>query len=91
MDFLFRLIPPARWRLILMAVLVFTIVLCFLSYSSDSQEMQNAAIILLATAVGGNFAFWRCPRCRRTLPWKDMMHLERCPHCKADVKNYNGK
>lgn len=91
MDFLYRLLPPARWRLLCLALLVISIALILLHSGLDDIRLYTAALICLAVAFGGNFAFWRCPRCHRALPWKDMLHVERCPHCKADVKNYNGR
>jgi len=91
MDFLHRLLPPARWRTLCLALLIVGICLCFMAYTEDSPALQNGAYVVVALAVLGNFAFWRCPRCRKTLPMKDMMHIDRCPYCKADVKYYTGK
>ncbi len=91
MDTLARLIPPARWRNICMALLIFTLVLIVLAYATGEKAFENASILCLAAAVGGTMGLWRCPRCRRILPLMDMMHRERCPKCSADIKNYNGR
>ena len=88
MDFLFRLLPPARWRILCMALLISALCCCFMSYMEDSRALENAAAICLAVAVGGTFGFWRCPRCRRVLPLKNMMYLKECPKCRTDVRNY---
>lgn len=88
MNFIFRLMPPARWRILCMAMLVIAIILCIMSYSDDSLVYQNAAIIDLALAIGGTIFFWRCPRCRRMLPLKNMMYIKECQHCKADVRDF---
>ena len=88
MDFLFRLIPPARWRILCMVLLVVTIMCCVSSYMYDSIVYQNAGAICIALAIGGTMGFWRCPRCRRILPLKNMMFLEKCPKCHSDVRNF---
>ena len=81
MDFLFRLLPPARWRLLCMALLVVALFCSISSYAEDSLVYQNAAAICLALAIGGTLGFWRCPRCRRILPLKNMMYIKECPNC----------
>ena len=48
----------------------------------------TCAAICLALAIGGTMGFWRCPRCRRILPLKNMMYLKECPKCRTDVRNY---
>jgi hypothetical protein len=88
MDFLFRLLPPARWRIICMALLVGALMCCVSSYVEGSHVYENAAAICLALAIGGTMGFWRCPRCRRILPLKNMMYLKECPKCRTDVRNY---
>lgn len=91
MDFLHRILPPARFRLLCMAMLVLTIVMCLMAYATELKTFQTAAVVCLALAVGGVFAFWRCPRCRRVLPVVDMLHVKKCPHCRADIEHYNGR
>ena len=88
MDFLFRLMPPARWRILCMILLVAALMCCLSSYMLDSRAYENAAAVCLALAVGGTMGFWRCPRCRRILPLKNMMYLKECPKCRADVRNF---
>ena len=88
MDFLFRLLPPARWRILCMALLIVALFCCLSSYTDDSVVYQNAAAICLALAIGGTLGFWRCPRCRRVLPLKNMMYLKECPKCRSDVRNF---
>lgn len=83
-----RIMPPARWRLLCLALLVIAILYCVSSYVENSLFYQNAAIIALALAVGGTLGFWRCPRCRCILPLKNMMFLEKCPKCNSDVRNF---
>lgn len=89
MDFLFRILPPARWRIVCMILLVMALMCSISSYTMDSNTYQNAAAILLALAIGGTLGFWRCPRCRRVLPLKNMMYIKECPNCKTDVRNYH--
>ena len=88
MEFLNRLLPPARFRLLCMALLVMTLVLCLMAYGTGVKTFETLAIVMLALAFGGVFAFWRCPRCRRVLPLKDMLHVKKCPHCRADIQNF---
>lgn len=88
MEFLFRLLPPARWRLLCMSLLVVSLLFVFVSYATDSLFYQNVAVVCLALAVGGTIAFWRCPRCRRVLPLKNMMYIKECPKCRADIRNF---
>ena len=88
MDFLFRLLPPARWRLLCMALLVVALFCSISSYAEDSLQYQNAAAVCLALSVGGTLGFWRCPRCRRILPLKNMMYIKECPKCHSDVRNF---
>ena len=88
MEFLFRLIPPARWRLLCLALLVVAILCCVSSYMYDSTAYETAAAICIALAIGGTMSFWRCPRCRQILPLQNMMYLEKCPKCRSDVRNY---
>ncbi len=88
MDFIFRLLPPARWRIICMALMVVGIMLCLMTYSDDSTVFQTAVIVDLALAIGGTAAFWRCPRCRRMLPLRNMMYIKQCSHCKADIRGF---
>ena len=88
MDFIFRLMPPARWRIVCMALLVTSVVLCCMSYSDDNLTLQTATLVTLIMAVFGTAFFWRCPRCRRMLPLKNMMNIKRCESCKADIRNF---
>jgi len=88
MDFLSRLIPPARWRLMCLVLLVISVLCCLTSYVVNSAFYQNAAVVCLALAVGGTFSFWRCPRCRRVLPLMNMMYLKECPKCRSDIRNF---
>ena len=88
MDFLFRILPPARWRIICMALLVAALMCSISTYTDSNPIYENAAAICLALAIGGTFGFWRCPRCRRVLPLKNMMYLKECPTCRTDVRNY---
>ena len=88
MDFLYRLMPPARWRILCVALFVVAVVLCCMSYGDDTLVFQNATIITLAVAIGGILLFWRCPRCRTRLPLMNMMHIKQCPHCKADIRDF---
>lgn len=83
-----RFMPPARWRLLCLVLLVLAILCCISSYVENSLFYQNAAIVCLALAVGGTLGFWRCPRCRRVLPLKNMMYIKECPHCRSDVRNF---
>lgn len=88
MDFLFRLLPPARWRLLCLALLVVTILCCISSYMYDSLFYQNLGAACIALAIGGTMGFWRCPRCRRILPLKNMLYLKECPKCRSDIRNF---
>ena len=88
MDFLFRLLPPARWRILCMTLLVVALMCCVSSYLEGSRVYENVAAVCLALAIGGTLGFWRCPRCRRILPLKNMMYLKECPKCRTDVRNY---
>ena len=71
-----------------MALLIVALFCCLSSYTDDSVVYQNAAAICLALAIGGTMGFWRCPRCRRILPLKNMMYLKEFPKCRSDVRNY---
>ena len=51
MDFLFRLLPPARWRILCMALLIVALFCCLSSYTDDSVVYQNAAAICLALCL----------------------------------------
>ena len=88
MDFLFRMIPPARWRIICMTLLGAALLCSVTSYLQASSIYENAAAVCLALAIGGTLGFWRCPRCRRVLPLKNMMYLKECPQCRTDIRNY---
>lgn len=88
MEFLSRMMPPARWRLLCLLLLVVTILCCLSSYIYDSLLYQNAGIICIALAIGGTLGFWRCPRCHRILPLQNMLYIEKCPKCKSDVRNF---
>ena len=88
MDFLNKLMPPARWRIVCVALMVVGIVLCLMSYTNDSPEIASAIIVDLGVCVCGTAAFWRCPRCRRLLPLRNMMYLKQCPDCRADVRGF---
>ena len=71
-----------------MALLIVTIMCCVCSYIYDSLLYQNIGAVCIALAIGGTLGFWRCPRCRRILPLKNMMYLEKCPKCRTDVRNF---
>lgn len=88
MDNISRLMPPARWRIVCVALLVAAIIFSILSYVDASPVMQNGAIISLVLAVCGTLGFWRCPRCRKLLPLVNMMNLKQCPRCKVDIRNF---
>ncbi|MBP3654121.1 MAG: hypothetical protein J6J04_01650 [Oscillospiraceae bacterium] len=91
MDFFTRIMPPARFRLLCVAMMVLAIVLCIMSHGTQNPTFQTAAITDLALAVGGIFAFWRCPRCRCVLPLKNMMYIKKCSHCRADIQSFHVK
>lgn len=88
MDFMNRLMPPARWRIVCMALLVVGIFLCLMTYTNEGSTVRVAAVLDLGLAIGGTAAFWRCPRCRRMLPLKNMMYVKQCSYCKADVQGF---
>ena len=88
MDFS-KLMPPARWRLLCMALMVLAVVLLVLSSMFNVKVYEQGAMVAVVLVVLGIALFWRCPRCKSRLPLHDMMHLDRCPHCHADIRGFN--
>ena len=59
MDFLFRLLPPARWRILCMTLLIAALFCCLFSYTEDSATYENAVqtISALREKFGGSTLF----------------------------------
>lgn len=86
-----RIMSPAKSRVLCVVLMILAIVLCIVAGVTQRVEFQNGAIAAVVASVAILLMFWRCPRCRRLLPLKNMMHISNCPHCGADVKNFSAK
>ena len=92
-----RRILPYTWlkiSYILMGVIIADIIA--FEIIDDSSA---AGIILIAIAFAGLFcliagqaAFWRCPKCRKSLPRSSIFSkFRKCPYCGHDLDTYSDK
>lgn len=47
-------------------------------------EVPILSVIGLLILIGGvvvRLVFYRCPHCRRLLPWRAPLDMEHCPYC----------